>query len=108
MASLAGPPRLAHVDDEGTATQETSSSKAESCAAILATSSGAADGAVSNRLRPPRELSVHPHARMTNTTCWPATTAPEDILRSVKRGPYAVNFGGGQVDIPTKICLFGV
>ncbi len=32
--------------------------------------------------------------------------APEDILRSVKRGLYAVNFGGGQVDITNGKFVF--
>ena len=31
---------------------------------------------------------------------------PEDILRSVKRGLYAVNFGGGQVDITNGKFVF--
>ena len=31
---------------------------------------------------------------------------PEDIIRSVKRGLYAVNFGGGQVDITNGKFVF--
>src|SRR5438034_6148617 len=31
---------------------------------------------------------------------------PEDILRSVRRGLYAVNFGGGQVDITNGKFVF--
>jgi TldD protein len=31
---------------------------------------------------------------------------PADILRSVKRGLYAVNFGGGQVDITSGKFVF--
>src|SRR5579863_9405500 len=37
--------------------------------------------------------------RMTNTYMRPGPHAPEEIIRSVERGIYAVNFGGGQVDI---------
>jgi TldD protein len=33
-------------------------------------------------------------------------TAPEEILRSVKRGLYAVSFGGGQVDITSGKFVF--
>jgi len=32
--------------------------------------------------------------------------APEEIIRSVKRGLYAVNFGGGQVDITSGKFVF--
>ena len=37
--------------------------------------------------------------RMTNTYMLAGTHEPEEMIRSVKRGLYAVNFGGGQVDI---------
>ena len=40
-----------------------------------------------------------PMPRMTNTFMLAGQTAKEDIIRSVKRGLYAVQFGGGQVDI---------
>ncbi len=40
-----------------------------------------------------------PIPRMTNTFMLPGDESPEDILRSVKKGLYAVSFGGGQVDI---------
>jgi TldD protein len=36
---------------------------------------------------------------MTNTYMLAGNREPEEIIRSVKRGLYAVNFGGGQVDI---------
>ena len=36
---------------------------------------------------------------MTNTYMLAGEDDPGDILKSVKRGLYAVNFGGGQVDI---------
>ncbi|HEY0333990.1 MAG TPA: metallopeptidase TldD-related protein, partial [Stenotrophomonas sp.] len=44
--------------------------------------------------------------RMTNTYMLAGDDAPEDILRSVKRGLYAVNFGGGQVDITSGKFVF--
>jgi TldD protein len=40
-----------------------------------------------------------PLPRMTNTFMLAGEDAKEDIIRSVKRGLYAVEFGGGQVDI---------
>ncbi len=44
--------------------------------------------------------------RMTNTYMLSGEDAPEDILKSVKRGLYAVNFGGGQVDITSGKFVF--
>jgi TldD protein len=47
-----------------------------------------------------RESYGHvPMPRMTNTFMLAGESNPEDIIRSVKRGIYAVAFGGGQVDI---------
>jgi TldD protein len=40
-----------------------------------------------------------PLPRMTNTFMLAGIDSPEDIIASVKRGLYAVQFGGGQVDI---------
>ena len=42
-----------------------------------------------------RESYEHiPMPRMTNTYMLSGTDAPEDIIRSVKRGVFAANFGG--------------
>ncbi len=41
----------------------------------------------------------HPMPRMTNTLMLAGEEAPEDILKTVDKGLYCVNFGGGQVDI---------
>ncbi|MGH8173511.1 MAG: metallopeptidase TldD-related protein, partial [Rhodanobacteraceae bacterium] len=47
-----------------------------------------------------RESFAHlPMPRMTNTYMLPGERDPAEIIGSVKRGLYAVNFGGGQVDI---------
>ena len=47
-----------------------------------------------------RQSFAHiPMPRMTNTYMLAGSHDPEEILRSVKKGLYAVNFGGGQVDI---------
>ncbi len=48
----------------------------------------------------------HPMPRMTNTFMLAGTTPPEEIIRSVKRGLYAVAFGGGQVDITNGKFVF--
>ena len=40
-----------------------------------------------------------PMPRMTNTFMLAGQETKEDIIKSVKRGLYAVQFGGGQVDI---------
>jgi TldD protein len=48
----------------------------------------------------------HPMPRMTNTFMLAGEDEPEDIIRSVKRGIYAVNFGGGQVDITSGKFVF--
>ncbi len=47
-----------------------------------------------------------PMPRMTNTFMLSGQDAPEDIIASVKRGLYAVNFGGGQVDITSGKFVF--
>jgi len=47
-----------------------------------------------------------PMPRMTNTFMLAGDSAPEDILRSVDRGIYAVSFGGGQVDITSGKFVF--
>jgi TldD protein len=44
--------------------------------------------------------------RMTNTYMLAGQHAPEEIIRSVKKGLYAVNFGGGQVDITSGKFVF--
>jgi len=54
-----------------------------------------------------RESYGHqPMPRMTNTFMLAGPHAPEEILRSVRRGLYAVSFGGGQVDITNGKFVF--
>lgn len=54
-----------------------------------------------------RESYAHlPMPRMTNTYLLPGEDHPEDIIKSVKKGLYAVNFGGGQVDITSGKFVF--
>ena len=54
-----------------------------------------------------RESYAHPPMpRMTNTFMLAGQDDPADIIRSVPRGLYAVNFGGGQVDITNGKFVF--
>ncbi len=54
-----------------------------------------------------RQSYAHaPMPRMTNTIMLGGEAAPEDMIKSVKRGLYAVNFGGGQVDITSGKFVF--
>jgi TldD protein len=96
-----------NVDDEGSATQNT-----------VLIEKGILKGYLSDKLSARlmqmpdtgngrRESYEHiPMPRMTNTYMLSGEDAPEDIIRSVKRGLYAVNFGGGQVDITNGKFVF--
>ncbi|MDX1610275.1 MAG: metalloprotease TldD [Halofilum sp. (in: g-proteobacteria)] len=54
-----------------------------------------------------RESYAHlPMPRMTNTYMRAGTHDPGEIIASVERGLYAVNFGGGQVDITSGKFVF--
>jgi TldD protein len=54
-----------------------------------------------------RESYAHiPMPRMTNTFMLAGETDPEEIIRSVPKGLYCANFGGGQVDITSGNFVF--
>lgn len=54
-----------------------------------------------------RESYAHvPLPRMTNTYMLAGNSTPDEIISSVKNGLYAVNFGGGQVDITSGKFVF--
>ena len=56
-----------------------------------------------------RESFAHlPMPRMTNTCMLGGDKDPEEIIRSVKKGLYASNFGGGQVDITNGKFVFSM
>jgi TldD protein len=96
-----------NVDDEGTPTQRT-----------VLIENGILKGYLQDRLNASlmgmpvtgngrRESYAHiPMPRMTNTFMLAGASEPEDILRSVKKGLYAVSFGGGQVDITNGKFVF--
>ena len=54
-----------------------------------------------------RESYAHiPMPRMTNTIMTNGNHNPDEIIKSVKKGIYAPNFGGGQVDITSGKFVF--
>ena len=54
-----------------------------------------------------RESYAHiPMPRMTNTFMLAGESDPQDIVRSVSKGIYCANFGGGQVDITSGNFVF--
>ena len=54
-----------------------------------------------------RESYAHvPMPRMTNTYMLAGTVPKEEIIASIRRGVYATNFGGGQVDITSGKFVF--
>ena len=54
-----------------------------------------------------RESFAHlPMPRMTNTYMLPGKHDPGEVLESLEKGIYAVNFGGGQVDITNGKFVF--
>jgi TldD protein len=95
------------VDDEGTPTQ---------CTTMI--EDGILKGFIQDRMnarlmgvRPTgngrrQSFAHHPMPRMTNTYMLPGQHDPAEILASVDKGLYAVNFGGGQVDITSGKFVF--
>jgi TldD protein len=53
-----------------------------------------------------QDFAHAPMPRMTNTYMLAGDKEPQEIIASVKRGLYAVNFGGGQVDITSGKFVF--
>ena len=51
-------------------------------------------------------FACQPYPRMTNTIMRAGTMTKEEIIASVKKGIYAVDFGGGQVDITSGKFVF--
>ena len=96
-----------NVDDEGGSTQET-----------VLIENGILKGYLSDKLSSRlmgiastgngrRESYEHiPMPRMTNTYMLAGNHDPKEIIASVKNGLYAVNFGGGQVDITSGKYVF--
>jgi len=105
--TLAGRRGSLNIDDEGVPTQNT-----------VLIENGVLKGYMQDRLNARlmgcastgngrRESYAHlPMPRMTNTYMLAGRSDPEEIVRSVRRGLFAVNFGGGQVDITSGKFVF--
>ncbi|HZP04018.1 MAG TPA: metalloprotease TldD [Terracidiphilus sp.] len=105
--TMAGRRGSLNVDDEGSPTQEN-----------VLIENGVLKGYLSDKLSSRlmgmpntgsgrrESYQAIPMPRMTNTYMLSGDDDPQDILRSVKRGLYAVNFGGGQVDITNGKFVF--
>ncbi len=105
--TMAGRRGSLNVDDEGTATQETVLIEKGILRGYLTDKLSARLTGATNTGSGRREsYQSIPMPRMTNTYMLSGEDAPEDILRSVKKGLYAVNFGGGQVDITNGKFVF--
>ncbi|TCZ64324.1 metalloprotease TldD [Roseicella aquatilis] len=95
------------VDDEGTPTNRTVLIEDGVLVGFLQDRQNARLMGVAPTGNGRRQSFAHiPMPRMTNTVMLGGQHAPEEILRSVKRGLYAVNFGGGQVDITSGKFVF--
>ena len=96
-----------NVDDEGNPTQETVLIEDGILRTYLSDKLSSRLMGMPNTGSGRREsYQAIPMPRMTNTYMLAGEDDPADILRSVKRGLYAVNFGGGQVDITTGKFVF--
>ncbi|MDZ4814509.1 MAG: metalloprotease TldD [Pseudomonadota bacterium] len=96
-----------NVDDEGTPTQCTTLIENGVLKGYLQDKHNAGLMGVAATGNGRRESFAHlPMPRMTNTYMLPGQDAPEDIIASVDKGLYAVNFGGGQVDITSGKFVF--
>lgn len=96
-----------NMDDEGTTTQQT-----------MLIENGILKGYMQDKMNAElmgtqstgngrRESYAHlPMPRMTNTYMLAGEHDPQEIIESVEKGIYAVNFGGGQVDITSGKFVF--
>ncbi|MDQ2832630.1 MAG: metalloprotease TldD [Acidobacteriota bacterium] len=96
-----------NMDDEGNPTQETVLIENGILKGFLSDKLNARLMGMPNTGSGRRESYHHiPMPRMTNTYMLNGDDMPEDIIKSVQRGLYAVNFGGGQVDITNGKFVF--
>ncbi len=96
-----------NVDDEGTPTQRTPLIEDGILVGYLQDRLNARLLGVASTGNGRRESYAHlPMPRMTNTFMLAGQDDPADIVRSVARGLYAVNFSGGQVDITNGKFVF--
>ncbi|MBS1033476.1 metalloprotease TldD [Gluconobacter cerinus] len=95
------------IDDEGTPTGRTVLIEDGILTGYLQDRLNARLMGVSSTGNGRRESYAHaPMPRMTNTVMLEGTATTDEMIRSTKRGLYAVNFGGGQVDITSGKFVF--
>ncbi|MES2771781.1 MAG: metalloprotease TldD [Pseudomonadota bacterium] len=98
-----------NIDDEGNPTQRTVLIEDGVLRAYMQDSLNARLMGVAPTGNGRRESYAHlPMPRMTNTSMLNGDKTPEEIIKSVKKGIYAVNFGGGQVDITSGKFVFSM
>ena len=96
-----------NVDDEGIPSQRTVLIENGKLAGYLQDKLNARLMGVAPTGNGRRESYAHlPMPRMTNTYMLPGPHTSEEIIASVDKGLYAVNFGGGQVDITSGKFVF--
>ena len=96
-----------NVDDEGNPTSETVLIENGILKGYLSDKLSSKLMGIPNTGNGRRESYEHiPMPRMTNTYMLAGQDDPDDIIKSVKKGLYAVNFGGGQVDITSGKFVF--
>jgi TldD protein len=96
-----------NVDDEGTTTQKTVLIENGILKGYMQDTLNARLMGVAPTGNGRRESYAHlPMPRMTNTYMLPGKFDPKEIIASVDKGLYAVNFGGGQVDITSGKFVF--
>ena len=95
------------IDDEGTPTNDTVLIEDGILVGYMQDRQNARLMGVESTGNGRRESYMHqPMPRMTNTYMHSGDHDPEEILKSVKDGIYAVSFGGGQVDITSGKFVF--
>ncbi len=95
------------IDDEGTPTEKTVLIENGILKGYMQDNLNARLMGVNSTGNGRRESYAHlPMPRMTNTYMLPGQHDPEEIIKSVKKGLYAKNFGGGQVDITSGKFVF--
>ncbi len=97
------------IDDEGNATQRTVMIEDGILRGYIQDSLNARLMNVAPTGNGRRESFAHlPMPRMTNTYMLAGDKDPDEIVRSVSKGIYATNFGGGQVDITNGKFVFSM
>ena len=96
-----------NMDDEGTTTQQTMLIEKGVLKGYMQDKMNAELMGVESTGNGRRESYAHlPMPRMTNTYMLAGEHDPQEIIESVEKGVYAVNFGGGQVDITSGKFVF--